>query len=255
MSSNVPLRAITFDLWDTIVADDSDEAHRAAQGLLSKHDARRASVYEILSHHGPTELGDVVEAYDSVEEAFRHAWHEEFITWPVQDRLKEVLRRLKRTLPSAAFEEMVFTHATMEVAVPPDLIDGAASVLSELASEYSLAIVSDAIVSPGTSLRQLLSDHGVFKYFSAFAFSDEIGRSKPHPSMFRSVADQLGVEALSMVHIGDREKNDVVGAHDFGAKAVLFTATRSTDREGTTADAVCERYVDLPLIIKALAGD
>jgi hypothetical protein len=36
------IRAISFDLWDTIVVDDSDELERAALGLLSKHDERRA---------------------------------------------------------------------------------------------------------------------------------------------------------------------------------------------------------------------
>ena len=35
------IKAVTFDLWDTIVYDDSDEARRKAQGLRSKRDERR----------------------------------------------------------------------------------------------------------------------------------------------------------------------------------------------------------------------
>lgn len=254
MTSSVAIQAITFDLWDTIVADDSDEAHRTARGLLSKHDARRASVYEILAEHGPTIHGEVIDAYDGVEHAFRAAWHEKHVTWPVRDRLERVLKALDRTVPASSFDAMVTAHASMEVDVPPDLIPGAAEVLELLSATYPLAIISDAIVSPGTSLRQLLAHHGVLKYFSACVFSDEVGRSKPHASVFHAAADQLDVGVANMIHVGDRERNDVVGAHGVGAQAVLFTATRSTDLEGTTADAVCERYPDLPGIIASLAG-
>ena len=34
------LKAITFDFWDTIVQDDSDEPKRKQQGLPTKSEAR-----------------------------------------------------------------------------------------------------------------------------------------------------------------------------------------------------------------------
>ena len=46
------IRGITFDFWDTIVDDDTDEPKRAAQGLQSKADARVSTfVDEVLAHH------------------------------------------------------------------------------------------------------------------------------------------------------------------------------------------------------------
>ena len=46
------IRAITFDLWDTIVIDDSDEPKRAAQGLSSKPVARETLfIEEVRAHH------------------------------------------------------------------------------------------------------------------------------------------------------------------------------------------------------------
>ena len=57
-----------------------------------------------------------------------------------------------------------------------------------------------------------------------------------------------------MVHIGDRDHNDIKGAQGLGMKAVLFTAKRGVDRETTSADAICERHADLPAIIDRLAG-
>jgi putative hydrolase of the HAD superfamily len=96
--------------------------------------------------------------------------------------------------------------------------------------------------------------HGLKQYFHGFAFSDEVGRSKPHRSMFASVADQLGVRIEEMLHIGDRDHNDVKGPQAFGMKAILFTATRDLDKETTSANAVCGCYADLPGIIDRIAA-
>ena len=54
----------------------------------------------------------------------------------------------------------------------------------------------------------------------------------------------LGVEVGEMLHVGDREHNDVRGPHALGMKAILFTATR--DRASSIADAICERAADVP---------
>ena len=94
--------------------------------------------------------------------------------------------------------------------------------------------------------------HGLLQHFSGTAFSDEVGKSKPHPAIFQSAATQLGVDLKEMVHIGDREHNDIKGAHALGMKAILFTATRGTDAQDTTADAVCSSYSELPDILQML---
>jgi putative hydrolase of the HAD superfamily len=142
----------------------------------------------------------------------------------------------------------------MEVEIYPEAIEGIAGALQELSKRYKLCIVSDTIVTPGTGLRALLGKHGLADYFSGFAFSDEVGRSKPHRAMFEAAARQLGVEFFQMVHVGDRDHNDVKGPQALGAKAILFTASRDNDKATTSADAICERHQDLPAIVDRLAG-
>ena len=46
-----PVKAITFDLWDTLFVDDSDEPKRAAQRLRPKSGERPYCVYESLRRH------------------------------------------------------------------------------------------------------------------------------------------------------------------------------------------------------------
>ncbi len=247
------IKAVTFDLWDTIVHDDSDEPKRQAEGLRSKRDERRHLVWQALERHAPTDLEKVELAYDTADAGFNVVWKENHINWTVDQRLRVVLQGLGRSLPKADFAKLIEDTGRMEVDISPDLIDGIGPALAELATRYKLSIVSDSIVTPGTGLRAILEKYDLKKYFTGFAFSDEVGHSKPHRSMFDSAAEQLGVELGEIVHIGDRDHNDVKGPHAIGAKAILFTASRPDDKNNTTADAICEHHRDLPAIIDRLA--
>ena len=248
------IKAITFDLWDTIVFDDSDEAKRRDRGLRSKRDERRHVVWEALSRHGEIDVGDVTLAYDVCDAACERVWRHEHITWSVADRIDVLLRGLGRTLPQAELDRVVDVLGRMEVDIPPDPIPGVHRALEVLSSRYRLGIVSDVIVTPGRGLRELLDGHGLKRFFGGFAFSDEVGRSKPNRAMFDAAAAQLGVDLTEMVHIGDRDHNDVKGSQALGMKAVLFVAARDSDKDTTTADAICSSYDELPAVIDALVG-
>lgn len=248
------IRAVTFDFWDTIVDDNSDEAVRSAKGLRSKHDERRHLMWQALNSIEETDLERVVQAYDVADAAFNVVWKENHINWTVDQRMRVILNGMGRTLPDDVMARLIDDTGNMEVEIPPNAIEGIGEALAELATRYKLSIVSDSIVTPGTGLRQILDNHGLKQYFSGFAYSDEVGHSKPHRSMFDSAAKQLDVDVSEIVHIGDRDHNDVKGPHAIGAKAVLFTATRAGDRDITTADAICDHPRDLPGIIDELAA-
>ena len=246
------IKAITFDLWDTLVIDDSDETKRAEQGLRSKFDERRHLLWEALNTIEPIELETVRLAYNVGDAAFNKVWKEQHITWHIAERLRVILNGLGRELPDETFNAVVRAHEEMEVDIPPDAMPNAVPVLERLARRYKLCIVSDAIVSPGSCLRRLLENHGLAKFFNGFAFSDEVGHSKPHRSMFESAAGQLGVEISEMLHIGDRDHNDVKGPQQLGMKAILFTASRDVDKTNTSADAICESFDKLEAAIDRL---
>ena len=247
------IRAITFDLWDTVIHDDSDEPKRTAAGLPSKREARRALVRDALAAHAavPAEVVDV--AYDTTDAAFARVWHDQHVTWSVAERLSVLLRGLGRELPEAILADVTARIEEMELEIMPDPVPGIGDAIEALADRYPLAVVSDAIHSPGRCLREWLERHRLLHHFAAFAFSDEVGRSKPHPDVFTRAAAGLGVELSEMLHIGDREHNDVRGPHALGMKAILLTATRDRDRAGSAADAVCERAADLPAAVERLA--
>lgn len=248
------IKAITFDLWDTLIDDDSDEAKRKAKGLRSKKQERRHLVWQALNAIQPVDPALVDLAYNTADAAFNTVWHDQHITWEIADRLNVLLKGMGRTLPDDVFARIVREHEEMEVKIFPDVIPGAKQALEALAGRYKLCIVSDAIVSPGRCLRDLLELHGLKQFFTGFAFSDEVGYSKPHRAMFDSAAKQMGCAIPEMIHIGDRDHNDVKGPQALGMKAILFIAKRAVDKDRTTAEAICASHAELPAAIDRVAG-
>ena len=246
------IRAITFDLWDTVIIDDSDEPKRAAQGLPPKPVERRNLVHQFLERHEPVSKELVEVSYDTVDAAFHHVWYSQNITWTVRERLTVLLKGLQRDLPAAELDELVRLHEEMELRIRPDLAAGVAEALQNLNGKYRIGVVSDTIFSPGRVLRQLLAHYDILKFFDAFVFSDEIGCAKPDASVFEAAAGDLGVKPHEIIHIGDREQKDIEGPHAIGARAILCTVVKDRSSKDTKADAICSDFSDLPAIMKKL---
>jgi putative hydrolase of the HAD superfamily len=246
------IKAITFDLWDTIFIDDSDEPKRKAAGRLSKKEERRSLVLDFAGRHKDISEEFVNAIYDTVDAAFRKVWHEQFVTWKVKERLELIFSGLGVNLPEEEMDEIVKLHEEMELEFRPDFIEGVGDALEELKKSYKLGVISDAIFSPGRVLRELLKGEGLLHYFDHFVFSDEIGSSKPQPVVFESAWRKFGVKPEEMLHIGDREHNDIIGPKKLGVHALLCTASLDRGSENTQADGIFSNYKELPTIIKSL---
>jgi len=249
-----PIGAVTFDLWDCLFCDDTDEPKRAAAGRPPKPVERRQLVHEYLSRQTPIAREQVDLAYDVADAAYRKVWHDLHVTMSVAERLKILLNGLGRALPDGDFAELVRLHEDMELEFSPDPAPGALEALRALHGQYPLAIISDTIFSPGTNLRKLLERAGMLPYFDHFVFSDELGHSKPHPSVFESAAAAFSIDVKDIVHIGDRPHNDIGGPHAVGARGVLLTVVKDRPLDGHVPDAVCGDYANLPAILSGIAG-
>lgn len=256
--SDARIEVITFDLWDTLLVDDSDEEKRAQLGLEPKNATRRTLLWQALQRcldsdgqgGGGVSREQVDTAYDTADAAFNRVWHDLHVTWSVAERLQVVLAGLGWTLEKKELDELVQRTESMEAEVSPQIVADAAAVLAQLQADYRLAVISDTVFSPGWALRRILRKYELLRYFDCFCFSDEIGVSKPHPRLFEQVAAQCKTDVTRICHVGDREHNDVQGAHRVGARAVLFVGVK--DRRGdeeTAAEAVCRRLTELPELL------
>ena len=249
------IKAITFDLWDTVFIDDTDEPKRKAAGRPTKAVERRELVKQFVDKHQQVSQEIVNAAYNAQDAAFRKAWHDQHITWSVKERLEIVLEGLGVTLPEDEMAELVLLHEEMELEFRPNFVPDVHEAIKTLSEKYKLGVISDAIFSPGRSLKKLLEDEGLLQYFSTFVFSDEVGCSKPAECVFNAAKDGLGVEYNEIVHIGDREHNDILGPEKMGMKSILCLAALDRGSDPNRADAFFNDYSELPNLIENLRND
>ena len=194
-------------------------------------------------------------AVEAANARFRHHWKVEHHTPCVSDRLAvgfEVLG-IART---PGFDALVGAWENMEVQIPPDLVPGIGDCLEALHQSVKIGIISDAIVTPGVGLRQILGDYGLLRHFDHFVFSDEAGAAKPAPRVFDLACAGLGVAPGELLHIGDREANDIAGPVAYGAHCVLYTGAidRRAPGETTQADAVVSHMAQMPAAIARVSA-
>ena len=126
------IKAITFDLWDTVFIDDTDEPKRKAAGRPTKAVERRELVKQFVDKHQPISQEIVNAAYNAQDAAFRKAWHDQHITWYVKERLEIVLKGIGLTLPENEMSELVRLHEEMELEFRPDFVPGVHDAIKSL---------------------------------------------------------------------------------------------------------------------------
>jgi putative hydrolase of the HAD superfamily len=93
---------------------------------------------------------------------------------------------------------------------------------------------------------ELLEECGIARFFTAILDSGVLGFAKPDRRIFDLASQRLGVPLTRVVHVGDSESADVVGAKQAGAFAIRFDAFVPGARErSTVADERIDDYTEL----------
>lgn len=104
--------------------------------------------------------------------------------------------------------------------------------LEALRDRWRLAVLSNWDPRLPVLLRRL----GLASFFEQIVYSAEVGVEKPHPAIFRSALDRLGLEPGNVVHVGDRVRDDVEGASAVGMGALLLDRTGGRGDLGSLAE-------------------
>lgn len=246
------IKAVTFDLWDTIVVDDSDEIERKKKGFRTKPDERLYLLTEeIQKHYSSISRDKISSAFKAANDKFNFFWKQKHVTPTAAERLSYAFEELNLK-PTPGFDKLVHAVEYMEVEIPPILCDGIEDALTELSKFCKLAIISDAIHTPGKGLREILKRYHLFSHFQVFVFSDEAKAAKPDSKVFHLAQQGLGVDFSEIAHIGDRESNDVDGPLKMGMKSILYTGAIDRGSGSSKASAICKTHNELVKIVKGL---
>ncbi|MEA2465773.1 MAG: putative hydrolase of the superfamily [Acidobacteriota bacterium] len=214
------LKAIAFDLWETLITD-TPELSREQERL------RLTRMEEVLRARGHAAVAE------RIERAYRALWHRcNDLYWsadvdvPCRRQIEHFLEELE--LEPRSFDESViaelehaYAHAALEVL--PAIVEGAPQTLAELkARGFAVGLISNTGRTPGYVLRPILEALGLASSIDVMVFSNEQGECKPRPSIFEELRRGLGVAYDELVFVGDNLYVDVHGAQRCGMRAVHF---------------------------------
>ncbi len=99
------------------------------------------------------------------------------------------------------------------------LIEGTIEILDYLKSKYQLHIITNGFAE----VQDLkMKNSGLITYFQTITNSELAGHKKPHQNIFEFALSAAKATKEESIMIGDSYEADVVGALDFGMKAIYF---------------------------------
>jgi putative hydrolase of the HAD superfamily len=242
-----PIRAVTFDFWDTLVAG----AAGSGGAMRRLQIDRFAATLDEAGRHVPGD--ELASAFDANWERFEERWIANTGQYTPADTVEFVAERIGLPLDDALRTRLVDGFREVGEGVPLELAEGITDVLETLRSAgLRIAIVCDVGLTSSPTLRDRLERFGVLDAFDAWAFSDETGWFKPAPEAFAPALAAMGLgiaDGPAVAHVGDNPRTDVAGALALGMLAIRYTGFRDdvveVDNvgEGTDAD---DRATDDP---------
>jgi putative hydrolase of the HAD superfamily len=199
------MKAVTFDIWNTLFSDGSYAELRIAylQKIMDGLGVKR----------NPEEIS---RAYESTHRYAHRVWaEEEYRHVPTQERVDHMLRELRVIVPKSVKETITGYFEETILERPPKLKEGARETLKRLHEEFKLGIICDTGMTPGRVMRMILKEAGILGFFDSTVFSDEVGFNKPHRLIFERALTELRVKPQEAIHVGDLLQTDIVDQTDW----------------------------------------
>lgn len=214
----MPIRAISFDLFDTLVDMHMDRLPR-----VEIAGRRVPSTYGLL--HGASlqwhglDFEPFAEALGESDRALRDSHYAVHRELPTLERFRSFAARI-----GVRDDAMAGTLTRVHMAEIQRQVTHVAhhpGVLARLRSRVKLAVCSN--FSHGETARAVLDEAGLSPHLDAIVVSDEVGLRKPRREIFDAVAAQLALDPAEILHVGDSLEADVGGASAVGMPTAWLT--------------------------------
>ncbi|MBM7571873.1 HAD family hydrolase [Aquibacillus albus] len=135
-----------------------------------------------------------------------------------------------------------------EVVIKADLIPGADTMVKTLAERgYTLAVVADGLAQ---SFKNTLTQNGLYDYFTAMIYSENIKELKPSPRMFKAAIGALDLcekDIPRIIMVGNNLRRDIAGANRMGITSVYLDWTTRYPKEARDKDEVPDYTISQPV--------
>lgn len=241
-------RAVVFDLGGTLV-DWPDWENGAgarwgtAYDALARADAERAW----------PERDDFVSAMRAAEQAHWARVDGEQWSGPPTGLVSDGFRRLALDADERALLATMDAYARAVAGWSNVFPDARDTLVALRQRGYRLGLLSNTWWAAEWHNADLAA-HGLADLFDALVYTSDLPHSKPHPSVFATVASRLGVAAEACVMIGDRQVDDVSGAKAAGMRGIWRRNDSGFPTSAVPPDAVVGRLSELPALLRSWGG-
>jgi putative hydrolase of the HAD superfamily len=249
-------RAVLFDIGSTLWSSPPEDP----ASLVRWYTRGREILVQALGDAPPVEaLEHAVEGYFA---EWEEIWRQDasiHTQAPTTDFVATALGKLGIQPPADALA--AFTDAILQVSVGTAVVEppepGMPEALAGLrALDLRLGCVSNAFMSAAT-LHQIMVERNLGQHLELTISSCEFGYRKPHPAIYKSAVERMGVDASEIIFVGDRVEQDVVGPAKLGMRTVLTLQYREEDPESGAVkpDAVIRHLSELPDVTARMLRD
>ncbi len=214
----MPLRAVAFDLFDTLVDLDMDGLPLVTLNGRS-FPSTAGALHVELARHAEIPLAAFAEVLRAVDRELRAPRYEAGRELPTRERFDAVLARLGLAQADLS-ERLTALHMAM-LRQQVRTLAHHAGVLAQLRERARLAVCSNFSHSP-TALA-VLEEAGLRGFLDAVLVSDAVGFRKPRPEIFQATLDALGSAPEETLHVGDNLAADIAGAAAVGMRTAWLT--------------------------------
>jgi len=222
----VPVRAVLFDLFDTLV-----DIHMERLPLVEIAGRRVPSTYGLLHaasvHWHGLDFDAFARELGKIDREQRDAVQRDHREFPTIERFRMLGEALGK--PDEEMAERL-THLHMgEVGRHVTFHPHHAPLLERLHSGGAKLAVCSNFTHTDTA-REVLAQAGLLPHFDAVVISMDVGLRKPRAEIFQAALDAVGAAPEETLHVGDNLEADVGGAAPLGIRPVWITR-RVADRE------------------------
>lgn len=218
MSPQAPIRAIVFDLFDTLVDLYMEKLPRLEYRGLSIPASARA-LHASLPRRCGVDFDAFAGTLSEIDGEFHKSHYNEGLELSTELRFSTLCDRLQLSderLPG------VLTQVHMgllreQVAMPLHHL----GLITKLRNRVQIGLCSNFSHSP--TARSILEDYGIGEYLDSVVISEELGIRKPRDEIFHAVLDELRVEPAEVLHVGNSLAADIEGAAAVGMRSVWIT--------------------------------
>jgi putative hydrolase of the HAD superfamily len=201
---------ISLDFWRTIGFSNPKFKYSRSKLLTNYSDKHDIELIDDVFYNVGKEYNKDMERHDAI--------------LPPHKLYEKVFSHLQ--VPKGEYKLLSKEIAKYFISYPPIICSEFLAFLDKINTDkYSFSITSNTAFISGDLISLSLVNNGCSNIFNFMIFSDIVKSAKPHKCIFHMLYNKAqmingNIEKNQVVHIGDNEVTDYIGAKDFGLSAL-----------------------------------